>query len=205
MCAERAALLAPAGLLVLLEGTGPRRLLDLIFGLTPGWWKFADTDLRPDYPLLAPARWLQLFREEGFVETAGMPAVDAELPDPDQMVLLARAATPVASAAQERTPADHSNGTAPHRNGTASNSKPATWILVDPPADIVDELSQRLRTCGNEVIAVESNAALPTLASERPAGSLRVVDFDRLNAAPANLDGPEALVRRLRRCSDRQH
>ncbi|NIP84989.1 MAG: methyltransferase, partial [Planctomycetales bacterium] len=39
-------LLAPQGMLVLLEGTRPQGWLDLIFGLTDGWWRFVDTDLR---------------------------------------------------------------------------------------------------------------------------------------------------------------
>ena len=47
-------LLASHGLLMLLEGTRPQRLLDLIFGLTEGWWKFADTgpaaDPSTDFP-----------------------------------------------------------------------------------------------------------------------------------------------------------
>ena len=48
------ALLAADGLLVLLEGTAPYRWVDLTFGLTEGWWRFADAALRPSYPLLAP-------------------------------------------------------------------------------------------------------------------------------------------------------
>ena len=52
---------------MLVEGTGPQRLLDLIFGLTEGWWKFADRDLRPDYPLISRARWHDVLCEEGFL------------------------------------------------------------------------------------------------------------------------------------------
>jgi SAM-dependent methyltransferase len=84
-------LLAPGGVLILLEGTGPRRLLDLIFGLTEGWWRFADLELRPQYPLLSPSAWVRLLAEEGFVESAVFPAPDAGLPDPDQAVILVRA------------------------------------------------------------------------------------------------------------------
>jgi acyl transferase domain-containing protein/acyl-CoA synthetase (AMP-forming)/AMP-acid ligase II/SAM-dependent methyltransferase/acyl carrier protein len=59
-------LLAPGGLLFLLESTERHRLLDIIFGLTEGWWGFTDTELRPDHPLLTPQRWLQVLGEEGF-------------------------------------------------------------------------------------------------------------------------------------------
>ena len=38
-------LLAPGGILTLLEGTARQRWVDLTFGLTPGWWRYADADL----------------------------------------------------------------------------------------------------------------------------------------------------------------
>ncbi len=69
-------LLAPGGMLVLLEATGPQRWLDLTFGLTEGWWRFADTDLRPAYPLLAPRQWENLLQDLGFVETTAIPQTE---------------------------------------------------------------------------------------------------------------------------------
>jgi acyl transferase domain-containing protein len=59
-------LLAPSGLLVLLEGTTPLRFIDLIFGLTEGWWRFADSDVRPTHPLLSADRWQSLLEDCGF-------------------------------------------------------------------------------------------------------------------------------------------
>jgi acyl transferase domain-containing protein/SAM-dependent methyltransferase/acyl carrier protein len=59
-------LLKNDGLLLLLEVTAPRAWVDLTFGLTEGWWRFADTDLRPSYPLLSAQRWIGLLRESGF-------------------------------------------------------------------------------------------------------------------------------------------
>jgi acyl transferase domain-containing protein len=70
-------LLAPEGLLVLLEGTTPYRWVDLTFGLTEGWWRFADTDLRPAYPLLAPPAWRQLLECEGFTDARTVPGAAA--------------------------------------------------------------------------------------------------------------------------------
>ena len=83
-------LLAPAGLLVLLEGTRPTRLLDLIFGLTEGWWKYTDTAVRPNYPLLSPDSWAKLLHEEKFKEQALVPAGVDHLAL-DQAVILALA------------------------------------------------------------------------------------------------------------------
>ena len=66
-------LLAPGGMLVLLEVTTPQRWLDLIFGLLEGWWKFSDLDLRPDYPLLSQVQWQQLLNQTGFSQVVGLP------------------------------------------------------------------------------------------------------------------------------------
>lgn len=66
-------LLAPGGMLVLLELTGRLRFVDLTFGLTEGWWRFTDYDLRPDYALLSGAKWLLLLQETGFSQAATIP------------------------------------------------------------------------------------------------------------------------------------
>lgn len=61
-------LLAPGGMLVFLEVTAPVRWIDLVFGLTQGWWRFTDTDLRPSYPLVSAAKWIELLYGCGFEE-----------------------------------------------------------------------------------------------------------------------------------------
>jgi acetoacetyl-CoA synthetase len=67
-------LLKPGGAIVLLEGSEPRLWLDITFGLTDGWWRFRDEDLRPSYPLLAPETWRAPLRAAGFSSvTAAAP------------------------------------------------------------------------------------------------------------------------------------
>ncbi|MCX6047086.1 MAG: SDR family NAD(P)-dependent oxidoreductase, partial [Chloroflexi bacterium] len=62
-------LLQPDGWLVLVEATSRSRWVDLTFGLTDGWWRFADD--RQDYPLLTAPQWQTRLYENGFqaVET----------------------------------------------------------------------------------------------------------------------------------------
>ncbi len=85
------ATLAPQGRLLLLETAPPGRKdqptgwIDLVFGLTEGWWRFTDK-LRPDYPLLQLDDWVALLRKKGL-------DVDA-LSLPGHSVLLARRAEP---------------------------------------------------------------------------------------------------------------
>ena len=84
-------LLASEGLLILIEATRPQRFGDLIVGLTEGWWKFADKDLRPSYPLLGQEKWLELLREMKFEEPAALPGLQTDAnPFFSQAVILAR-------------------------------------------------------------------------------------------------------------------
>jgi microcystin synthetase protein McyG len=59
-------LLAPKGVIMLIEGTYEERWIDLVFGLTEGWWCFKDTDIRPEYPLVSGEMWIDLLKEAGF-------------------------------------------------------------------------------------------------------------------------------------------
>ncbi|MEO1592902.1 MAG: acyltransferase domain-containing protein, partial [Cyanobacteria bacterium J06632_22] len=82
-------LLSPGGQLVLLEGTQPLVWLDLIFGMTEGWWK------RPTYPLLSVDQWTTELHAVGFEDvTALEPDNEAQLLA--QSVILA-SAPPAAS------------------------------------------------------------------------------------------------------------
>jgi acyl transferase domain-containing protein/SAM-dependent methyltransferase/acyl carrier protein len=65
-------LMAPGGLLFLLEGLAPARWVDLTFGLTEGWWRFTDTSLRPNYCLISSARWIDLLRDLDFRDVGSL-------------------------------------------------------------------------------------------------------------------------------------
>lgn len=79
-------LLKDGGCLLPLEGTRRMRWVDLTFGMTEGWWKFDDTDLRPDYPLLAAPRWLEVLKENGLDAAA---LIESAVEQPPQEVFLA--------------------------------------------------------------------------------------------------------------------
>jgi acyl transferase domain-containing protein/NAD(P)-dependent dehydrogenase (short-subunit alcohol dehydrogenase family)/acyl carrier protein len=82
-------LLRPGGVLLLLEGTRALRWVDLTFGMTEGWWRFSDRDLRPQHALLAPAQWRDVLASSGFDQTTAVPE---EVEAAGQSVLLARRA-----------------------------------------------------------------------------------------------------------------
>ncbi|MEM6451326.1 MAG: SDR family NAD(P)-dependent oxidoreductase [Cyanobacteria bacterium P01_D01_bin.105] len=65
-------LLAPGGQLILLEGTQPVVWVDLIFGLTPGWWRFTDKALRANHPLISAEDWATVLAEAGFAASVAL-------------------------------------------------------------------------------------------------------------------------------------
>ncbi|MGO1117062.1 SDR family NAD(P)-dependent oxidoreductase [Rhodovibrionaceae bacterium A322] len=80
-------LLLPQGQLMLLEATQAKRGADLTFGLTDGWWRFTDRDLRPDHPLLSRQGWRDLLPRCGFAETAILPQENDSLLDGHALIL----------------------------------------------------------------------------------------------------------------------
>ena len=84
-------LLAPGGMLILMEDSEPARWADLTFGLTEGWWKFTDRDLRPNHPLLSPEQWQILLQEMGFSKTTALwTEIDGPHKLPREAVIMAR-------------------------------------------------------------------------------------------------------------------
>jgi acyl transferase domain-containing protein/NADPH:quinone reductase-like Zn-dependent oxidoreductase/SAM-dependent methyltransferase/aryl carrier-like protein len=69
-------LLAPGGVLVLQEAFGLQRWLDLVFGLTEGWWLYEDAERRSDNPLLTPEGWQELLPAVGFGPPEVLPAAE---------------------------------------------------------------------------------------------------------------------------------
>jgi acyl transferase domain-containing protein/SAM-dependent methyltransferase len=94
-------LLAPGGVALLLETTRAQRWVDLVWGLTDGWWSFTDESLRPRSPLLDPTQWRHALEGAGFESVASFPHDLDALADAESSVFLARKGG-VADAAQSR-------------------------------------------------------------------------------------------------------
>lgn len=144
-------LLAPGGLLLLVEVTAPMRWIDLTFGLTDGWWRFTDHDLRPAYPLLSDDRWLELLAELGF-EVAGL---GEDLPV-DQALLIARA--PV-------EPTRELSG---------------DWLVYADSAGVGDELAASISERGGRPIIVKPGDIFDIDGTNLRVDPLAATDFKRL-------------------------
>ncbi|MCG8312769.1 MAG: SDR family NAD(P)-dependent oxidoreductase [Pseudomonadales bacterium] len=100
-CAE---LLVPGGQLILLEITRQLAFLDLIFGLTEGWWNFQDERRAQQHPLISSQQWQQRLTESGFDAVATLTRgycgdskhgdASRQTPELPQSVMVARKAIP---------------------------------------------------------------------------------------------------------------
>ncbi len=162
-------LLAPGGLLILLEGTALQRWVDLTFGLTAGWWKFADVALRPSHPLLSRDGWCDVLASTGFAEADALPHVPG---DDDRF---SRQAVVVA-----RRPPD-----------ATSSADAGDWLIVGNGHGLADALETALIRHG--LAAVRATPADQfTVLGDRQYGfdPARGADVDRLIAALAQRTTP---------------
>jgi len=151
-------LLAPGGLLVLLETTARRRWLDLIFGLISGWWRFADAPLRSSHALLDGDQWLKLLAESGFDLPATVGAEDTKGHVHEQAVLLAKAGRAI-------TP---SGTTSLLPAGAAAGN----WLIFADELGLGERVAEQLKQKGGECLLVRPGDRLDFSAPGR--ATLRV-------------------------------
>ena len=83
-------LLAPHGLLCLVEAVKTRRWVDMIWGLAEGWWYFADEHLRQDSPLLSLHTWEKVLQARGFKSVKAFPQESAKRLQTDYGLIMAQ-------------------------------------------------------------------------------------------------------------------
>jgi amino acid adenylation domain-containing protein len=97
-------LLAPNGLLGLIEAASVHRWSSMMWGLIPGWWSFEDVDLRTDSPLLSPAKWEEVVRKQDFKSVKVYPQDEQKRADATYGFILAQQQSePLARRASEQT------------------------------------------------------------------------------------------------------
>ncbi len=171
-------LLAPGGSLVFMDVATPQLWTECVFGLTSGWWRFTDRDLRTVHPLLTRHQWEKVLGETGFVETASLPGLVG--PEGEgQIGLLARKvwqeSTVVADPFSE-TPAEKS------------------WLVFADESPLGDRLAAQLRKTGLRCRIARRGTKFS--AKKNDAFTLRAEareDWDQLFQACAE-DAPERII-----------
>ena len=83
-------LLAPGGVLGVLEKVRQERLIDIVWGLAEGWWHFEDADLRLVSPLMPAAKWERVLSAAGFSSVMVLPQGGVEREKVDYAFLVAQ-------------------------------------------------------------------------------------------------------------------
>jgi acyl transferase domain-containing protein/NADPH:quinone reductase-like Zn-dependent oxidoreductase/NAD(P)-dependent dehydrogenase (short-subunit alcohol dehydrogenase family)/acyl carrier protein len=131
-------LLAPEGLLLLVEATRQLRWYDLTFGFTDGWWKFTDLERRSSSPLLDQRQWQDLLRSTGFSSPVTIPEAGSTGPLADNAVIVARG--PRIEHYMPVSPIPHVSGL-PQKLGY--------WIIFADHGGLGEQLAALLRTAGH--------------------------------------------------------
>jgi acyl transferase domain-containing protein/NAD(P)-dependent dehydrogenase (short-subunit alcohol dehydrogenase family) len=87
-------LLLEGGGLVLVETVNAPRWIDLIWGLTDGWWAFADRQRRQWSPLVPLEDWEKVLAESGFSFTTAYPREPSARQRVDAGLIIGKASTP---------------------------------------------------------------------------------------------------------------
>ncbi|MEP7209607.1 MAG: SDR family NAD(P)-dependent oxidoreductase [Alphaproteobacteria bacterium] len=146
-------LLAPGGVLLMLEVAGDERWIDVTFGLTEGWWRFTDRHLRKDSPLLSRDAWLALLAKAGF-EAEALNAVD-----PRTREVLMAARKPV----------------------EAKASTPGDWAMMADKTGVGEALAARIKAAGGTVHTIANATDLTRLPADlKGVIHLRTLDLPRL-------------------------
>ncbi|MES2596745.1 MAG: SDR family NAD(P)-dependent oxidoreductase [Verrucomicrobiota bacterium] len=126
-------LLVPGGSLLFVDVGSPHLWLNAVFGLTSGWWKFTDRELRPHHPLLERDQWEKILGETGFSETASLAGLTRTHGGESLIGLMARKpwTAPVAAAAEAvEAPAQKS------------------WLVLADSQNLGENLAIQLRLSG---------------------------------------------------------
>lgn len=126
-------LLVPGGSLLFVDVATPHLWLNAVFGLTRGWWRFTDRDLRPNHPLLEREQWQKVLGETGFSETASLSGLIRSQGGESLIGLMARKpwVEPVATAsANAQSPAERS------------------WLVFADASGLGESLAAQLRING---------------------------------------------------------
>jgi acyl transferase domain-containing protein/NADPH:quinone reductase-like Zn-dependent oxidoreductase/acyl carrier protein/SAM-dependent methyltransferase len=125
-------LLAPGGTLVFMDTATPLLWTETVFGLTSGWWRFTDRELRPEQPLLERAQWERALKQTGFAEVTSLPGLIGPSGGESQIGLFARRAwqPPATTAAPVETPTEKS------------------WLIFADASGLGGQLATRLRAAG---------------------------------------------------------
>ncbi len=142
------------GLLIFLEPIHRRNVTDIIFGGLPGWWKFTDTDLRPDHALMPRGKWERLLSECGFRDVRSVISAPTES-ESEQAILIAIAPDGAGESSQDSA----SPVAAQAMDAVATNAStpipPAAHLVFADLSGLADQVIAKLAARGDRAIRID--------------------------------------------------
>ncbi len=128
-------LLSYNGLLIMLEVSKSPLYLDIIFGMTEGWWLFEDKDLRPNHATMLPPNWVKVLKQVGFDEI--ITVTDVEKNDKaSQTVFFGR----------NKKEIEIETGNIEGVESIENETKPGKWIVFKDSLGVADKIIKQLNT-----------------------------------------------------------
>ena len=135
-------LLASEGVLMMLEVTNAPVYLDLIFGMTEGWWLYED--FRTEHATMAPGDWKKVLEDNGYTDVvhySDVPNNDASC----QSVIMARSAK-----------LDLSESTTENEDKAAATD----WLVFADSTGVSENLVKRLAMLNKTCIIVKKGEGI---------------------------------------------
>ncbi len=150
-------LLTPSGLLMLIELEKAPRWVELVFGLTEGWWRYRDEYRDDTGPILGREQWRRVLRATGFPSVKCLGGVRRP-EEPGVVLYVAGEGTP----RSDGKPAPRSTGTAAVKG---------RWLVFEDRSGVAARVAARLAQSGCGLIRVRAGGAFE--ASEESAFTIR--------------------------------
>lgn len=147
-------LLAPGGVVILVESTSHLAYFDMTTGLIEGWQHFAD-DVRGDNPLLSPEAWTTVLGEVGFESATAWPPHGASAEVLGQHVIVARVPGEMSAAAKRPASASRHAALAPEVVVASRRAE----IEAAGPAERFDLLCDIVRSHVMQLLRLDAAAA----------------------------------------------
>ncbi|MEP7125270.1 MAG: thioesterase domain-containing protein, partial [Byssovorax sp.] len=146
---QLATLLVPGGAMAWVEVVKARRWDTLTWGLAEGWWYYDDA-VRTESPLLALDQWVDIAREQGFLDVEAYPRTPTGRAGSDHGLILARGRQAAFA------PAPRREARAPRAShGPAPSVQPRPELRT-PHVAPRDETERRIAAICAELLGVES-------------------------------------------------
>ncbi len=169
-CAAVKRLLKSNGLLLFNETTALQHCATLTFGLTHGWWRFADADSRiPFSPLLDAKRWQETLHDVGFRQPMSVALPHRDTRQARQCLVMGVSDGRIWTETEEaqQLTAARSETRLPDTRPVAAEPKPEPEQPVDTGEQLRDKVTDYVKEIFSEILKIPAERLQDNATHER--------------------------------------